>query len=55
MVNLRDGIIIVIIITNKGDSRRPEKSRKWESLFSVHVFVPDEQFLSVDYEVDLIA
>ena len=25
--------------TNKGGSRRPEKSRKWESVFSVHVLL----------------
>merc|ERR1712074_23557 len=25
--------------TNKGGSRRPEKSRKWESFFSLHLFL----------------
>ena len=29
----------VTFFTNKGGYRRPEKSRKWEALFSVHVLL----------------
>ena len=31
--------LLVTFLTNKGGSRRLEKSRKWESLFSVHVLL----------------
>ena len=40
---------ISFFYTNKGDSRRLEKSRKWESLFSVHVL------LCASYDVWLTA
>ena len=35
------------LITNKGGYRRPEKSRKWEAFFSVHVLLCVHLMLSI--------